>query len=196
MRGLWAFISPELSDRDVAVRCLADSFVRDAAGRLIRLDAYLGELDWRSMSDDMLETVLRRFVFRETDAGVHRLHLGQDPQLVGTIAKVKDAVSVHDQLVLSRRADGFWVEDREVSRAGLEPVPLEFLEGRLRESSAHSLASLIQEVALVLRNQSLFRREIPLWALTLVLRVALRQADPPRWELEPDVSNNPGPGSL
>ncbi|MBO6576049.1 MAG: hypothetical protein JJ896_09625 [Rhodothermales bacterium] len=181
-----------MSDRDVAVDCLADAFRRDASGALPEFIAYFDQHDWRSWEEEQVFTAFRQFVFRKTLDGVYRMHGERDPQLARLIRNLKLTIAESAEVVLYKKGQVAWIRTSEAPvENALEPIPLELFERRVCVCEGDTAPDLLACTVRVLRHQTLFAPSVPLTGLAIALRNALARTRPVSGEAqEPTAYSN------
>lgn len=165
-----------LTTDDLALDCIAPLFERDATGCFVQLRTYYAAHTPASLSDADLLAATRRLVFSSVHQQLVRLYRDHDPSLEKIIRNLRNAVKGGIHLVEDRRGGELWLASvtETALHRGLPEMPWVYLEGELTGSLQERtpLSAVVREVAVILTEQNVYRRSVPLTALALILRMA------------------------
>jgi hypothetical protein len=165
-----------ISDKDLAMDCIAELFRRDERGSYVALRAYFGSLGIADADDEELAVHLRRLVSSAVNQGVFRVLGDLDPGLSKIIRNIKvGVISLRTFNEMEVRGEGciapvlvdpllhlpFMERDDLVSRL------VQCLNGRERTPD------LLAALASVLRSQSKFTRAMPIVRSAMAFREVL-----------------------
>lgn len=184
-----------LTPGDLALDCLGPLFARDAEGRFTQLETYYTTILWESLSDAELLAATRRLVYSTVHQQLVRLYRDHDPSLEKIIRNLRNALRDATALQEDRRGAELWIA--VVGETGdqrrLPEMPWAYLEGQL---SGHlhdrtPLRDVVQQCAMILDGQTIYRKSVPLTTLALILRMAYARVG-----TEPEAEGGPGEAVL
>lgn len=168
-----------LSFDDLAYDCIADLFQRNEDGKVIQLNAYFEGLDCAAATEQVLLSHLRRLVFSKVTQGLFRVYQECDPALGKILRNVKLAINLLGNFTEVERFGETCIApslcDQRPDLPSFDPYELRtILFGQIKRNDR--IPDIIAKLSLVLRQQELNSRIVPLIPFALMLRAYFADA--------------------
>jgi hypothetical protein len=161
------------STRDMALDCIADLFQRNEEGVLVQVKTYFGGINWRSSSEQELMAFLCRLVFSKTNIGIFRMYTEQDPIFSKLLRNIKLSLNTFHNFTLVECFGEHYLQPAGCEALGhLPQVDAAYLKSILGAGSSTdtTIPALMARLSHALREQSDYRRLVPLMMLVRVLK--------------------------
>lgn len=166
-----------LSTGDIALDCLADVFRRDANGKFLDFNQFFHsrQVDLQTISEELLLSHIREFVFRKLNDSIFRIYNEIDPATGKILRNLKLAIEKSPTLRITERFGDFHVVPADgVINAHLPQLTLEELEGQLAQVINHDgrIPGVLERFGAWLVNQEQYQKSVRMGSLAVAIRNA------------------------
>ncbi len=158
---------------DVALDCLADLFIQGEDGAVVQVKAYFESISHHKLSEEELQIHTQRLVFSKVNQGLFRVYHEIDPTLSKILRNIKVCLQAVGNFVEAERFGELWIHpamcDVLEHLPCFDRIELE-TEMRTRTSGTENIPTLLASLGTLLREQTSFRRTVPLMDVAFVFR--------------------------